>query len=234
MKLAMWSGPRNLSTAMMYAFAQRSDFVAWDEPFYAAYLAATGFDHPMRNEVIAAGMSDPEDVARACLGPVPDARPNWYLKVMPHHMVDGFPLDWTDACVNVHLIRHPARVLASYVEKRESVTLDDIGFRQQHELFLKVGGLVIDSADVRDAPRKMLALLCGEIGLDFDPAMMSWAKGGNPSDGVWAPHWYKAVHSSTGFAGPEGPLPRLTGGAAELVEQAMPFYERMRAERLRL
>ena len=234
MKLAMWSGPRNLSTAMMYAFAQRADFAAWDEPFYAAYLAATGSDHPMRDQVIAAGLSDPKDVANACMGPVPEGRPNWYLKVMPHHMVDGFPLDWANSCVNVHLIRHPARVLASYVEKRESVTLDDIGFRQQHELFDEIGGLVIDSADVRDAPREMLGLLCDAIGLDFDPAMLSWPKGGSPADGIWAPHWYKAIHNSTGFAGPEGLLPELSGSAAELVEQAMPFYADMREKRLRL
>ena len=234
MKLAMWSGPRNLSTAMMYAFAQRADFAAWDEPFYAAYLAATGFDHPMRDEVVTAGMSNAEDVARACSGPVPEGRPNWYLKVMPHHMVDGFPIDWAGDCVNVHLIRHPARVVASYVEKRESVTLDDIGFRQQHELFGTIGGHVIDSADIRDAPRQMLELLCDAIGLDFDPVMLSWPRGGNPADGIWAPHWYKAVHDSTGFAGPEGALPELSGTAAMLVDEAMSYYTDMREKRLRL
>ena len=134
MKIAMWSGPRNLSTAMMYAFGTRADFAAWDEPFYAAYLAATGLDHPMRDEVIAAGETDPEKVAAALRGPVPGNVRHWYQKHMAMHMLPGFPLDWAEDCVNVHLIRHPARVIASYSEKRESPTLDDIAFRQQAEL----------------------------------------------------------------------------------------------------
>ena len=232
MKLAMWSGPRNLSTAMMYAFAQRPDFAVWDEPFYAAYLAESGADHPMRDEVIAVGVADARDVARRCAGPVPEGRAHWYLKVMPHHMLDGFPQDWAAGCTNVHLIRHPARVVASYVAKREAPTLDDIGFRQQAELFDRIGGVVIDSADVRDAPEPMLRRLCDAVGLDFDPAMLSWPEGGNPADGAWAPHWYRAIHASTGFAGPEGPMPEVTGEAWQLVEAAMPFYEALHARRL--
>ena len=224
MKIAMWSGPRNLSTAMMYSFGNRSDFVAWDEPFYPAYLEATAIDHPMREAVIAAGETDAGRVAELCAGSVPDGKRHWYMKHMGFHMVDGFPMGWAHGCVNVHLIRHPARVVASYMAKRERPTLRDIGFEQQVEVFERFPGPVIDSADIRNDPEGMLQRLCDEIGLTFEPAMLKWAAGPKPFDGAWAPHWYGSVHRSTGFAGPEGPLPELDGEASALVEAAMPFY----------
>jgi hypothetical protein len=149
------------------------------------------------------------------------------MKHMPHHMLPGFPLDWADACENVHLLRHPARVVASYSAKREQPTLDDIGFRQQAELFDRIGGLVIDSAAIRDDPEAKLRTLCGAIGLSFDPAMLHWSPGPKPFDGPWAPHWYGAVHESTGFAGPEGPLPALNGRDEDLVSAALPHYDRL-------
>lgn len=224
----MWSGPRNLSTAMMYAFGNRADFAAWDEPFYAAYLKATGIDHPMRDEVIAAHESDQAKVAARCVGPIPDGKANFYMKHMPFHMVDGFPLDWAKDCVNVHLIRHPARVVASYVAKRENPVMRDIGFAEQTRLFEVLPGPVVDSADIRRDPEGMLRKLCDAIGLEFDPTMLAWEAGPKPFDGAWAPHWYGAVHRSTGFAGAEGPLPVLEGAAAELVEAALPHYQRLR------
>ena len=131
----MWSGPRNLSTAMMYAFANRPDFAAVDEPFYAAYLAETGLDHPMRAEILAAQPTDPEIVAARLTGPIPEGKPHFYQKHMTHHLLAEMPLGWMEDMVNVFLIRHPARVIASYVQKRESPTLDDIGFRQQVEIY---------------------------------------------------------------------------------------------------
>ena len=228
----MWSGPRNLSTAMMYAFGNRPDFAVWDEPFYAPYLAETGFDHPMRAEIIAAHEANPERVAARCIGPIPGNRPHFYMKQMPHHMVADFPVDWARDCVNIHLIRHPARVIASYGAKRETVTEADIGFAQQVAMFDKLGGLVIDSADIRENPEEMLHLMCDAIGLSFDPAMLHWPAGGHPDDGAWAPHWYNAVHKSTGFAGPEGPLPELTGHDADLLDAALPHYERLSREKI--
>ncbi len=232
MKIAMWSGPRNLSTAMMYAFGNRSDFAAWDEPFYAAYLKETGVDHPMREEVLAATETDAGRVAEAISGPVPEGKPHWYMKHMGFHMCDGFPLDWAVGCENIHLIRHPARVVASYVAKRERPTLRDIGFEQQVEIYERFPGPVIDSFDVRQDPEGMLRKLCAEIGLEFDPAMLGWDAGPKTFDGVWAPHWYDAVHRSNGFAGAEGPLPELEGEAAKLAEAALPYYEAMFAHRL--
>ncbi len=232
LKIAMWSGPRNLSTAMMYAFGNRADFAAWDEPFYPAYLAATGIDHPMREKILAVGETDAVRVAGLCDGPVPDGKAHWYMKHMGFHMQPRFPLEWAEGCVNVHLIRHPARVVASYAAKRESPTLRDIGFAQQVEIFLRFPGPVIDSADVRDDPEGMLRKLCEAIGLAFDPAMLSWPAGPKPFDGSWAPHWYGSAHASTGFAGSEGALPTLNGQAAALAERAMPYYEQLAVKKM--
>lgn len=234
MKIAMWSGPRNLSTAMMYAFGNRPGFAAWDEPFYAAYLAATGLDHPMREEVIAAGETDPAKVAEACAGPVPGRNRHWYQKHMAMHMLPDFPLDWAEDCVNVHLIRHPARVVASYAAKRESPTLEDIGFRRQVELHARFPGPVLDSTELRANPLEILQKLCAKIGLPFDHAILSWPPGPKPFDGAWAPHWYGAVHRSTGFDGQEGPLPQLEGELADLAQAALPDYEALRARALTL
>jgi hypothetical protein len=238
LRIAMWSGPRNLSTAMMYAFGARPDCAVVDEPFYAAYLAATGLAHPMRAEILAAQPTDPATVAAACLGPVPGGRPVFYQKHMTHHMLPQTPRGWMAAVRNVFLIRHPARVVASYAAKREDPVLDDLGFRQQADLFDSVARatgtlpLVIDAADIRAAPEAMLRRLCTALDLAFDPAMLHWPAGGHPADGVWAPHWYGAVHRSTGFAGPEGPLPALDGAYARLAAAAMPQYERLAAVKL--
>ena len=232
MRIAMWSGPRNLSTAMMYAFGNRADFAVWDEPFYAAYLKKTSLDHPLASEIIAAHEGDPVKVAARCLDTIPNEKQHFYMKHMPHHMIDGVPLDWARSCTNIHLIRHPARVIASYAAKREQVTATDLGFGQQAEMFEKIGGTVIDSSDIRNDPEEMLHLLCDVIGIDFDPAMLHWAAGPRSDDGVWAKHWYNAVHKSTCFAGAEGPLPELTGRDAELLAESLPHYERLEKEKI--
>lgn len=233
MKLAMWSGPRNLSTALMYAFAARGDCAVWDEPFYAAYLAKTGIDHPMRDAIIAAHDPDPAAVAAACCGDIPDGKSIHYQKHMTLHMIPAFDRGFMRALTNVFLIRHPARVVASYSQKREAPTLADIGFVQQAELFDDVAQwmgrapLVIDSSDIRANPRESLDKLCAALGIPFTGNMLHWPAGPKPYDGVWAPHWYNAVHASTGFGDAEGPLPTLPADYAPLVEQALPHYQRL-------
>ncbi|WP_300056796.1 HAD family hydrolase [uncultured Roseobacter sp.] len=231
MKIAMWSGPRNLSTAMMYSFGARSDFSVMDEPFYAAYLAGSGADHPMRTEILAAHETDAFRVAEICAAD--PTTPHLYMKHMPHHMLDGFPLDWAQDCVNVHLIRHPARVIASYAAKRERPTLDDIAFAQQVRIYDALGGIVIDSTDIRVHPERILRLLCKAIGLPFDPAMLHWPAGPRAEDGIWAAHWYGAVHQSTGFAGAEGDLPRLEPDMQSLMDEAVPYYTALETMKLR-
>jgi hypothetical protein len=232
-RIAMWSGPRNLSTAMMYAFAARGDCAVVDEPFYAAYLAATGVDHPMRDAVVAAQSTDPDEVAAACLGPVPQGQPIYYQKHMTLHMIPAFDRSFLRGLTNVFLIRHPARVVASYAKKRENPSLMDIGFVQQAELYDQVADfmgeapVVIDSASIRENPHAALTALCSRLGIPFRDSMLSWSAGSKPYDGVWAPHWYGAVHRSTGFEDPEGPLPVLSGAAADLVAAALPYYQRL-------
>ncbi|MGR3514736.1 MAG: sulfotransferase-like domain-containing protein [Paracoccaceae bacterium] len=226
MKIAMWSGPRNLSTALMYAFGCRTDFQAWDEPFYAAYLKETGIDHPMRKEVLAMHETDANVVSKC----IQETGGNVFLKLMGFHMCPGFPFDWAEDCVHAHLIRHPALVVASYVAKREKPSLRDIGFEHQVALFEQFPGPVIDSATIRENPEKALNSLCSALDVPFTSDMLHWQKGAKPFDGVWAQHWYNAVHQATGFSGVEKALPELHGSAAALVEQALPFYERLRAK----
>ena len=238
MRIAMWSGPRNLSTAMMYAFGNRADCAVVDEPFYATYLADTGLNHPMRTEILTSQPQDPTVVADKLVTEMPEGRPVYYQKHMTQHMTTVVPRRWMEDCVNVFLLRHPARVVASYAAKRENPVLEDLGFVQQAELFDHVCDLgqtpvVIDSYDIRQKPEVMLRKLCETIGLPFDPAMLGWPSGGHRADGIWASHWYGAVHNSTGFAGPEGPLPSLSGPLAEVAESALPAYEKMAAQKLR-
>ncbi len=238
MNIAMWSGPRNLSTAMMYAFAARGDCAVWDEPFYAAYLKATGIDHPMREAIIAAHEADPTRVAAMCAGPAPQKQSLFYHKHMTLHLIPGFDRGWMRACRNVFLIRHPARVVASYARKREAPTLADIGFVQQAELFDQVAATlgtpptVIDSADILADPLSSLTRLCAALDIPFTPAMLHWPAGPKPYDGVWAPHWYGAVHRSTGFETAEGALPDLPSAYRALVDLALPLYERLAQHRL--
>ncbi|WP_299846615.1 HAD family hydrolase [uncultured Roseovarius sp.] len=237
MRIAMWSGPRNLSTAMMYSFGARSDCAVVDEPFYATYLTMTGLDHPMGDEIIASQTADPDQVIGDLLGAIPGGKPHFYQKHMSQHMIPGVARDWVSDVTNVFLIRHPARVAASFSAKFENPTLTDIGFVQQAELYDQLVGagakpVVIDSADIRRDPETILKRLCAAIDLPWDSAMLHWPAGGHPDDGVWASHWYGSVHRSTGFAAAEGPLPGLSGAQAQLADAALPFYEKLSAVKL--
>ncbi len=240
LRIAMWSGPRNISTAMMRSFENRADTAVVDEPFYAAYLAATGLDHPMRDEVLASQPTDWRRVAADMAGAAPGGAAVFYQKHMTHHMLPGMALDWTEGCVNAFLIRDPARVLASYVRKRGEVTLAEIGVERQAELFdreadrLGRAPPVLEGRDVLADPAGTLAALCAALGIGFDPAMLAWPAGRRDSDGVWAPAWYDAVERSTGFGPPpdETAAPALEGELARIAEAARPFYERLAAHRI--
>jgi hypothetical protein len=189
----------------------------------------------MRDAIIAAHDPDPASVAAACIGGIPDGKSIHYQKHMTLHIIPEFDRGFMRDLTNVFLIRHPARVVASYAKKREGPTLADIGFVQQAALFDEVAGwlgrppLVIDSADIRADPPGALARLCAALGIGFTERMLHWPAGPKPFDGVWAPHWYGAVHASTGFEDPEGPLPDLPPDYAALVDQALPHYDRLRA-----
>ena len=211
---------------MMYAFGAGAGWPAVDEPFYAAWLRATGTVHPMQQAVLA-GESDPEAVART----LAQDGPGWrYQKHMVHHLLPGFPTDWMQGAAHVLLIRHPARVAASYAAKREAPGAADLGFEDTARLDALIAEatgtrpVVVDAARVRADPEAQLRALCAAVGAPFDAGMLHWGAGPKPFDGPWAPHWYGAVHASTGFGGPEGPLPDLDPALQRLANGALPLY----------
>ncbi len=235
----MWSGPRNLSTALMRAFGNRPDCVVSDEPFYAAYLAISGADHPMREEVLRHHGTDWRKVAGAIAGPPPGGRDLWYQKHMTHHMLPEISREWMRACRHAFLIRHPARVLASYAAKREAVALFDIGFAEQEALFEEAQEIMGEAPPVIDAdalladPPGVLRALCDALAIPFSEKMLSWPAGPRDTDGVWAEHWYDAVNRSTGF-GPARAMPTLDDPHLKRIEaEALPIYERLAEYALR-
>jgi len=240
-RIAMWSGPRNISTAMMRAFENRPDAVVVDEPFYAAYLNATGLDHPMREDVLASQPTDWRAVVADLTGAVPQGRRVFYQKHMTHHMLPAIGRDWTARMRNAFLIRAPEDVLLSYTEVRGEATLDDIGVPQQAELFEREADRlghappVVDSHDVLRDPRGVLGALCAAVGIAFSDRMLSWPAGKRASDGVWAPAWYASVERSTGFSPPraQARFDDLPDALKRVAEAARPAYERLSAYRLK-
>mgnify|MGYP000162119333 CR=1 FL=1 len=178
--IAMWSGPRNLSTAMMRSFENRADTVVWDEPFYAAYLKETGLSHPMASEVMAEGDRDWSSVAHSCQTPSKTVS-IFYQKHMTHHMLPGIDRKWIANISSAFLIREPARVVASYGQKHADISLSDIGFTQQVEIFDLVceqtGKIppVIDATDVRNNPEVILKSLCQALDIPFTETMLPFA-----------------------------------------------------------
>lgn len=237
-RLAVWSGPRNISTAMMRSWENRPDSIVVDEPLYAHYLHATGLDHPVRDEVIAAGETDWQRVVDYLLGPVPDGVRVFYQKHMNHHLLPHIDRAWIRQLTNVVLIRDPREVVASYVRSRASVTPEDIGLPQQVVLYddLAAGGTpppVVDAADFLRDPERYSRAICELVGLEFTDAMLSWPAGPRDSDGVWAPHWYASVWQSTGFEPYRPRNPELSGAAAKVAEECAEQYAYLHANRLR-
>lgn len=215
-RIAVWSGPRNVSTALMYAFAQRSDTEVLDEPLYAAYLAhGEGRDHPGRDRVMAAGITDADHVIHdVLLGPWgPDVM---MMKHMAHHLrcLPPESKDWTflSQFRNVLLTRRPEAMLASLAQKLDAPTVADTGLQEQVALghALRTMGqtpVVVTAEQILADPLRTLTALCAQLAIPFDPAMLSWPAGEKPYDGVWAEYWYAGVHQSTGFAEPTAPRP---------------------------
>jgi hypothetical protein len=238
LRLATWSGPRNISTAMMRAWENRGDCAVVDEPLYAHYLALTGLDHPGREQVIAAGDSDWRRVAAWLTGPIPDGKAIWYQKHMTHHLLPHIDRHWLGQLTHVFLIRDPREVLLSYIRSRPRVTAEDIGVLQQREIFCylqQLGGApppVIDAGEFLQAPEAHLRALCVTLGISFTPRMLQWPPGPRPSDGVWARYWYESVHRSTGFEPYRTRNRRVPGEYQGIVDAVMPAFEEMFAQRL--
>jgi hypothetical protein len=227
----MWSGPRTVSTALMRSWENRPDTTVADEPLSSFYLNSTGIDHPDRELVIASQPSD----WRAALDELTgnDTKPIGYAKMMTHHLLPEVDRAAFGPFAHAHLIRDPRELLASYAKVRAEPTLDDLGLRQQVEIFQAFGGPVVDSRDLLSAPERSLKALCAALDVPFDEHMLAWPAGPRDTDGVWAPHWYASVIASTGFAPYRPPDRDLPDRLEPLAEQCRPYFEVLHAARIR-
>lgn len=238
LRIAMWSGPRNISTAMMRAWENRGDCHVTDEPLYAHYLQRTGAPHPGAADVIAAGDTDWERVTAWLTGPVPGGQPLWFQKHMTHHLLPHIALDWVGRLHNAFLIRNPRDMLPSLLAVTPGAGLTDTGLPQQWKLFEWVrhatGRIppVVDSNDVLQDPRGVLSRLCAALGVPFTEKMLHWPAGPRTSDGVWARHWYANVEKSTGFEPPRRDSRPVPADRACLLAECEEIYEALHAHRL--
>jgi len=236
--IAMWSGPRNISTAMMRSWENREDTEVWDEPLYAYYLSRTGIIHPGRDEIIAAGQTDWKEVTTHCCQ-APKGTGVFFQKHMAHHLLPEVDRSWLRQVHNCFLIRDPREVVNSYARVREQPNLMDLGFVEQRQIFDDVrtmtGGtpIVIDSRDVLENPGSMLKQMCDSLDLEYSERMLDWPAGPRSSDGAWAPYWYASVESSTGFSPYIERKIQLPAHLEALAESGVEHYQRLYAERIR-
>ncbi len=239
LRIAMWSGPRNISTAMMRAWENRADTAVWDEPFYGAYLSETGAPHPGAAQVIEAWGADWRKVVRGILGPVPGGLPIYYQKHMTHHLLAGMDRGWLGKVRNCFLIRDPAAVIASYARTRHTASAEEIGLAQQVAIFEQVRSLeattpaVLDAADVLRSPEAHLRALCEHLGVPFSSQMLAWPAGPRPTDGVWGKYWYDSVWASSGFMPYRESRVELAPEYADLAAASRSDYEYLSSFRLR-
>ena len=235
----MWSGPRNISTAMMRAWANRPDTFVIDEPFYAFYLKATGKKHPRADEVIATGKTDWRKVVAQLTGPIPSGKRIFFQKQMTHHLLPEVDREWLADVTNCFLVRDPREVIVSYIKKQSHPTLEDLGFMQQAEIFdwvrahRRVTPPVIDARDVLENPRRILRLLCDAVGVEFCKPMLSWPPGLRETDGIWAKYWYGEVEGSTSFEPYRPRRDEVLKHLLEIEKRCRECYDRLYAYRLR-
>jgi len=237
-RIAMWSGPRNISTAMIRAWGNRADTFVVDEPFYAYYLGATGKKHPIADEVIASGETDWRKIVAQLAAPIPNGKRIFFQKQMAHHLLPEVDREWLSAVTNCFLIRDPREVIASYVKKREDPALADLGFMQQAEIFdfvrTRVTSVppVVDARDVLENPGRMLRRLCKAVGVEFSESMLSWPPGLRETDGSWAGHWYGEVAKTTSFQPYRPSQAKMPAHLEEIYEHCRKPYERLYEYRL--
>jgi hypothetical protein len=238
-RIAMWSGPRNISTALMRSFENRPDTRVVDEPFYAYYLSRSGVRHPGKEEVIASQSTSWQSVARQlCEDPVD--QDVFYQKHMTHHILDDVALDWTPKLTHCFLIRDPLYVVNSYSKKRETVNSKDIGILRQLELYEQISDItgqdipILDSKEILLNPSRALEMLCQYLGISFREEMLSWPAGTRSSDGVWARHWYHEVEKSTGFSPFTEPVIEISDQLQQIADASRPAYQALHERRLRI
>ena len=230
-KIAMWSGPRNISTALMRSFENRPDTTVIDEPFYAFFLNHTKIKHPIYKEVIEKYDTSWDNISDMLIGTNPNNKNIWYQKLMTHHWVNNESLDWTENIINCFLIRHPKKVIISYLKIHKDITLDLIGLPQQLYIFKKIMNktnkipLVISSEDILKNPKLMMKKLCILLEIPFLEQMLDWPKGERKSDGIWGEHWYKNVIKTTSFAKPEQIEEPFPDNLKVLLNECMDYYK---------
>jgi hypothetical protein len=235
-RIAAWSGPRNLSTALMRSFEARGDCHVVDEPLYAAFLARTGKDHPGRELVLAAQPQDPREVLHQLAHPTHDL-PLQYEKHMAHHWQMDWPPESLLEARHLLLIRDPARVVASYARVREAPLPEDLGVHQQVWWLQHLEGLgkpavILDGDELLLDPPRGLRLLCEALGIAPSRRMERWEPGKRPTDGVWAPYWYASVEASTTFGPPPSHPASVPAQLQWVVDALRPAYEQLAAKRL--
>lgn len=226
-RLNLISSPRNISTALMYSFAQRADTAVVDEPFYAYYLSIRKVDHPGRNEIIGSQPTDPGEVVRNLLEW--EEKPVLFIKNMAHHLIDIDPLFYNEV-TNILLIRNPRQLIASFAQVIPEPTLYDIGVQKQFDLFKEISKsgtapVVLDSGELMKDPRTVLTAFCATVDIPFEERMLGWEPGPRPEDGVWARHWYANVHRSSGFQVQQTSKRPLPEHLIPLAEEALPLYQ---------
>lgn len=234
-RIAMWSGPRNISTAMMRSFGGRKDCTVSDEPFYGAYLKQSGEPQPMASEIIEDMDCDWNTIAETMNGAPPKDKPIWYQKHMPHHMIDAIGIEAFPDHRHAFLIREPERVIASYAEKRVSIKFADLRYDRQLAYFKQAWEMagtpppVIESTTFLSDPEGYLRALCTALELPWDAGMLKWEPGIQQTDGVWASHWYDRVIASTKFGKPPFGAPELSEEASKLARECQPYFDEMKA-----
>ncbi|MFQ6612562.1 MAG: HAD family hydrolase [Fidelibacterota bacterium] len=237
-RIAMWSGPRNISTVMMRSFSSRSDTIVTDEPFYSFYLLETGLNHPGREEIIQSQPTDWDEIVAWLTGPLPGGKTIWYQKHMAHHILPGHDLSWIKKMVNCFLIRNPKDVIVSYIRVNKLEKADELGFPQQKWLYDELRNsadcpiVIVDSDEILTNPRKALSALCQSIGIDFDERMLTWPRGIQPTDGVWAKYWYGNLKESTTFLPRRAEQKTLPDKYQDLYLECLPYYQELYARRL--
>lgn len=238
-RICLWSGPRNISTATMRSFEARGDCAVWDEPFYGYYLQATGIDHPGREETLAQWPTDPAEIAKACAGDAPNGQSEFFQKHMCQHMLPDIDLGWTKDCRHIFLIRDPAEVAASFNATLGQVNAADLGSERQAFLYEEITAItgrhdwpIVEGSDVLANPEGLMRSLCAALDIEFRASMLSWPKGRRATDGPWAPWWYARVEASTGFAPPRPSPHDFPAELAPVVEACRPSYLALKTRKL--
>ena len=238
--IAMWSGPRSLSTAMMRSFENRADTDVFDEPFYAHYLEKTGIDHPGRDLVLRSQNTNWNDIVDICIGSIPNGKSIWYQKHMAQHNLKGCSINWISSVKNCVLIRDPLYVISSYGEQFPVDNEDLLGYKQQSEIVQyiekEIGETppIIDATDILKDPENSLKSLCHEMDIKFSHKMLKWPSGGRDSDGVWAPYWYNSVNNSTGFKPFQEKDIKLDKKLSHIYKSCMKYYQDMYEKRIKV